>query len=386
MKKFLLGTTALFGAASLYAGAALAEGPEVIVGGFIDFQAGIADNDSEYEENAGEFSRDFKFQNDTEVHIQVRGEMDNGVVYGAVIELEADISGDGDGEGLNADKTFIFLESQYGRVEMGGNTDAAEALRVDASTFARATGGIDGDFDDFANVNNINTTPVPGAFFIDRPRLPTAFFDDQFAGVDGFANTQDATKITYYTPRWNGLQFGLSYTPDQGDSGSATGFTGENGFDYEDVINLGLQYSGQFDELGVAAAITGEFAENEDADTEDLEAYNLGLNLTYAGFSVGASYGDWQESYLAEDGDNGDSDYWTIGAGYEWGPAAFSITYLDSEFDGDEFENLSLGADYQLAPGLVPYIEVNFFDADVDESDEPDNDGTVVLIGTQLNF
>ncbi len=51
----------------------------------------------------------------------------------------------------------------------------------------------------------------------------------------------------------------------------------------------------------------------------------------------------------------------------------------------NDFDNFVIGADYKLAPGLTPYAEVAFFDQDaVGTSD--DNEGTVVLLGTQLNF
>lgn len=374
IKKVLLGTTALV---ALSAGAALADsqGPAVTVGGFIDFQAGISDQDIDIDTFLGTAapSRDVKFQNDTEIHVSVDGKTDNGLGYGAVVELEADVNSDADGEGLNADKTYIFLEGGFGRVELGNNTSPTDSMAVDAGSIARATGGIDGDFYDFSAL---------GAS-IYTPDLPTAFFK---------GTGEDATKVTYYTPRFSGFQAGLSYTPDQGDGGTAAGFTGELGTDYEHVINAGLNYTGQFGDIGVAASATGELADNESSAIEDLEAYALGLSVSYAGFSVAGSYGDWQESLQAA-GSSLDGEYWTLGAAYVTGPFGVSVTYLDSELNNVDFQNISVGADYQLAPGLVPYIEVSFFEDDsavgTTSNGTPvvgGNDGTIVLVGTQLNF
>ena len=45
MKKILLGTTTLIGAAGLFAGAALAETPKVTVGGYANFEAGYVSDD-----------------------------------------------------------------------------------------------------------------------------------------------------------------------------------------------------------------------------------------------------------------------------------------------------------------------------------------------------
>lgn len=371
MKK-IIATSALVGAATLFAGSAFAA-PNVTLGGVVDFQAGFADQDSAYETGAN--SRETKFQNDAEIHINAEGKSDNGLVYGATVELEADVTNDEEGEGTNADKTFLYLQGNFGRVEMGANTDAAEALRVDASSIARATGGADNnDFDDFVNVAGVGS----GAFIL-KSNLPTAHAEGA---------TEDANKLTYYSPRFSGVQVGVSYTPDQGDVGTAAGFTGETNGDQENVFNLGLNYTGQYNEVGVAASLTGEFGEAEVAGTEDLAAYALGISASYRGFSLAGSYGDWQESNQAA-GTNNDSNYWTLGAAYEQGPAGVSINYLDSEFGvaggSNDFTNLSVGADYQLAPGLVPYVEVSFFDLDPAGA-TASNDGTLLLVGTELTF
>ena len=85
-------------------------------------------------------------------------------------------------------------------------------------------------------------------------------------------------------------------------------------------------------------------------------------------------------------GGSSDADYWTLGAAYESGPFGLSVTYLDSERADNELQNLVIGADYALAPGLTPYAEVSFFDADVSGTTVGDNEGSVFLLGTTLNF
>lgn len=371
MKK-LLATTALIGAATAFAGAAHAAAgtPNVSVGGHYDFIAGWADQEQAFETGAN--SRDFKTKNNTRVDVNVNGKADNGLGYGAVIRLQADVTPAEDNSGFNADKTYLFLESGLGRVELGANTDAAKALKVDSSNFARASGGIDGAFDNFINLGGLTGTQQ----FIFFPRLPTA----NAKGV-----TEDANKITYYSPRFQGFQFGGSFTPDQGDTGSATGFTGELNGDYENVFNVGVNYAAQVDQVGVTASLTGEFGQSESAAVEDLEAFQVGVNLEYQGFSFGGSYGDWSESGQATGGANNDSKYWDVGAAYETGPYGVSIGYLNSERGNNDFTNVSVGADYKLAAGLTPFIEANFFEAD-QAGTSVDNEGTVLLVGTNLNF
>lgn len=364
MKKILLGTTALIGAATLFASAAHAEGPAVTLGGFLDFQAGFVDQDLDTTGTAA--GRDMKFQNDTEIHVKVDGKADNGLGYGAVVELEADVSADADGEGVNADKTYLYVESNFGRVEMGSNFSPAKTMRVDASNFSHGTGGAaDGDFYDFVTTS--------GALV--AADLP----------LDAAGATEDATKIVYYTPRVGGFQAGVSFAPDSGNTGTAAAFsTDTDAAGVENVFDLGLNYTGQFDQVGLAASATGSFGSAEAAGTEDLAAYAFGLNLTYQGFTVGGSYGDAGDS-LTPVAANVDTDFWNVGLGYETGPFGASVTYFTSETGTTDFDNIVIGADYKLAPGLVPYVEVNFFDLDP-AGTAGDNEGTAVIAGTQLNF
>lgn len=415
MKKVLLATTAL---GVFTAGTALAAGPTVTVGGHADFQAAIADQDGLFEStNAGSAAvvantRDTRFRQDAEVHFKIDGTADNGIGYGGVLELITNQNGGADDASgdVNTDKSYIYLESGLGRAELGSNASATQALKVDASSFARGTGGIAGDFYKFIDLGGVmNTagTVRTATGFIVTPDLPSVALPGARQGVDGVngtaagtvaAVTEDANKITYYTPRIQGFQGGISYTPDAGDLGNAAADTGEVSGDLEEVWNLGVNYEGEYNNVGIAASIVGEWADKEKEAVgstvvyDDSQAYEFGLALNYAGFTIGGSWADIEE-YGAVAAQNDEGEYWTAGAAYEYGPFAASVTYLDSENGDDaatgnenEFQNLVVGADYQLAPGLVPYVEVSFFDTDDGVSTTIDNDGTLVLLGTGLNF
>ncbi len=395
MKKILLATTGLVGAA-LLAGAASAETPKVTLGGYADFQAGYTDDDFD----AG--NRSIGFRNDNEITVHVDGKTDGGLGYGAVIDLEADITNDANNQGANAARTFTYLESGWGRFELGGNKDAAANLRVDASTLAVATGGINGSWTYFVHAddrNNFaggvaaagNQTAVP---FITTSKLFAEHGSRLSAGDE---STYNATKVTYYTPRWYGFQGGVSYTPDLDDRGQATGRT-DVGTSQGDVWDFAINYENQFSN-GIKLAASGAY-EISDADgnavpaarVEDISAWNIGALVGYQGFSVAASYADWSDSGRAVGGNNDDQDYWTLGAAYEGGPFGISATYLDSTVESgvvgtadNDFSNFVIGADYKLAPGLTPYAEVSFYEYDSANRDN-DNDGTTFILGTQLAF
>ncbi|MCH2547781.1 MAG: porin [Alphaproteobacteria bacterium] len=373
MKKLLLGTTAILGAVS-FASVAAADAPRVTVGGFIDFQAVQVDEDQ-----APAGSNDYGFRNDTEIHFSVDGKTDAGLGYGAVVELEADATLDSTNSGENADRTYVYMDGMWGRFELGTNTDAATALKVDASTIARATGGIDGDWFRFVM--------APTGNFIIRPDLPVSHGGSTTPG-----ETENAGKITYYSPSFSGLQLGLSYTPDTDARGQDTfgvgvganpAFTAAGlGVGYEDVFSGGLTYNRQFDQVALGLSATGEYGDAT-AGGDDLEAYALGASVGLAGFSLAGSWGD------IEGAASGDGDFWTVGAAYDFGAFGASVSWLDSEIEvvgGDnEFENLSFGVDYAVAPGMTPYAEVSLFDYNGNAL-LGDNDGTVFIVGTQLAF
>lgn len=370
MKKILLGTTSFVGAVAL-ANVALADTPKITVGGFADFQGGYVSEDLD----AG--LRNHGFRSDTEVSFKVDGKTDAGLGYGAEIWLEADVTSDADNQGLNSSKTFVYLDGMWGRVELGSNIGADATMKVDASSIARATGGIDGDWYYFAT--------APAAQFIATPDLPINYG----AGAFGDESSENLNKVTYYTPRWSGFQAGVSYAVDSDDRGQTVSRADNTIGQAEDIITAGVNWEGKFDQFGLTLAATGEIGDAENSATEDLRAWNAGAKVTFMGFSVAGSYGDLSDSLQLATTD-ADSSYWTAGAAYEFGPFGVSVSYIDSEVEtaaGDnEFDNLVIGADYKLAPGLTPYAEVSFFDANAGAAGVADNDGTVVLLGTQLNF
>lgn len=413
MKKILLGTTTLIGAAGLFAGVALAETPKVTVGGYANFEVGYVSDDFDDSTAAGGTDathadqRPQAFRSDTQVDFKIDGKNDNGLGYGGEIDLLADTSSDVQNRGVNASKTFVYLDGQWGRIEMGSNVGADGTMKVDAATIARATGGINGDWSYFANANEQ---------YLAAAALPLAY-GDLGAGTNftGDHSQENLNKLTYYTPRFAGFQLGVSYLPDQTNRGqgivNATlpNPVGPDRTDYntalsDNIFTGGISYDNKFNDIGITLAATGEWGNSQVNTYEDLKAWNVGGKLSYMGFSVAGSYGDWGSSNTLKADNSKDTWYWDVGAAYEYGPFGVSVTYLQSQVDcgtgqagvgainstcdgdGDqEFNNVSVGADYKLAPGLTPYVEVSWYDMDAITATD-DNQGVVGIVGTQLNF
>jgi predicted porin len=436
MKKILLATTAL---TAFAAGAALAEGPAVSIGGYIDTQVGIVNQDSNFSKQSTnsavrlQDTSDEHTRTDSRVDVKVKGQADNGLGYGGVVTVLAEQSSGSSDDGSDnatAEKTFVFVESGLGRVELGSNNGASQTMKVDASKIARATGGINGDFYKYVNLGGTQTTASANTLtrkkFIVTPDLPTVAlpgsrnrtFSSATVSEKEELATEFANKITYYSPRISGVQVGASYIPNLGERGNAKGFKGDYVATSGDgpsgsvaqygrnAWTVGLNYEGEYQGVGIkASAVTEQGGKTQkvshsDANSyDDIKAYELGANLSYAGFTVGGSWATIQELGRVQVSDD-NARFWTAGAGYEFGPFAASVTYLNSSAENDvesvaagsqntdrnKFRNISVGADYKLAPGLVPYVEVSFFDTNDSLDTTTDNDGSVVLLGTQLTF
>ncbi len=376
MRHVLLATTGLV-AATAIAVSAQAATPKVTLGGFSDFQAGFVSEDNDGAR------RGHGFRNDNEISVNVDAHTDGGLNYGAVIELEADITNDADNQGTNAARTFTYLESGWGRAELGGTADAAATMRVDASSIAVATGGIAGAFDYFLAGGNPTVTT-----FIMNPKL----IQEYGVGTAADEGTYNATKIAYYTPRWNGLQAGVSYTPDLENRGQFMDRNDQTAGNIGDVWDLALHYENTYENgLSTAASLTYEMGNADTAAREDVRAWNIGTQLGYEGFSVAGSYGDWGDSNRVANAGNDDAHYWTLGGAYTTGAIGVSATYLDSVVEqgagvaDNDFSNIVLGADYKLAPGLTTYAEVSFFEFD-SATVADRNDGNIFILGTQIAF
>ena len=97
---------------------------------------------------------------------------------------------------INTDETWIFLQRRLGRGPLGDEDGAVDNSVVGGQTIAAGTGGIDG--------SDAVISAAPVVFL---------------------TNTDDATKIRYYTPSFGGFSVGVSYTPTQEriDSGTNNG-------------------------------------------------------------------------------------------------------------------------------------------------------------------
>ena len=361
LRKVLLGTTAVAGAGlvalTLPSGARAAEVkaggyPDITITGFARFEAFGGEQDDAKLDNT--FSRSLDFRNDTEVHVIARAKSEQtGLEYGATIEFEADTNST-----TNTDETWIFLRGGWGEVRLGDEDGVVDNSVVGGQTIAAGTGGIDG--------SDAVVTAAPLVFLF---------------------NTNDATKIRYYTPSFGGFSVGASYTPtqEQVDNGANNGQffarkNGDNAMQAKNVFEGAAVYKGDFGGVGVLASVVGLYGTLKNGAEDNIDQGGFGSS-DWWGVQGGASvdlFGFKLAGSVAQD-NVGDTrrNFFTAGIGAALGPVNTSLTYgkifdANQDFQDvsgvDKASNLVLSADYALAPGLVLAGDVGWFDNDQTDS------------------
>jgi len=329
MKSLLLASSALVTAVAL-APAAQAEDGKINLSVFTQFHASSTDADNEtLGTNNGH-----DFNTNSEIKLTASNTADNGLRYGLEIQLETDQDST-----ENTDENYIWLEGDFGRVELGDQDGADDGLLVSGKDVGLLYGMIDN-----ATGSTLDTGSASVA-----------------ATAADISDSSDATKITYYTPSFNGFKAGVSYVPDSSDGAEVANRIVDTRA--EQTIEAGLNYSGSFNDVSLEVGASSVWSDHSgDAGTAQNDAQlfgaGVGFNVGYAGFTVGAGY-------TYQDGDGVYDNQNTVDAGinYTAGPWQFAVAGVWSEINdvtassGNDFEStaVSAGIQYEVAPGLAVY-------------------------------
>ena len=411
MKKAHLGTTALV-AGSLLATPSIAADPiklelrgyfqAMIILGQIGRDVSTAGVGQSYQ------STNFKYEG--EIWFTGTTKLDNGTSVGIRVELEAWSQGSGisatnpTGGADNLDEEYIFAFGDWGRVEFGG-TDAASFKMVYSSPSALIGWGFN-DHNFWLWGNNFLASNQAGRGF---SILGTGA--SQNVGFSG-----DATKLTYFTPRFAGLQVGISYTP----AFSATASTAtcsfrqgggnfnncpRNGNQWTNGIDIGANYLNKFGDVSVA--LYGGYATagfdrgptgigNAPAPSifGRYKTWAVGGQLGIAGFTVGGGLG---RDNMGLRGANA-VRWYTASVMYETGPWQMSVGWWGGRNDDrtrtpssqnvpgkDKLDYFEAGANYTLSPGIRLTGGV-FYQMGSGQSKSEKADTWAVVLGTALTF
>jgi hypothetical protein len=393
MKKVLYSTTALCAAGMLGATGAAADGIELGLGGYMNtlFSAGGLNNDSDEDYN------ETGVWNDGEVFFLGSYKHDNGIRFGARVELEVFSGGD------NIDERYIFIDGDFGRVVAGSENSAAYIMH-----YAAPVAGLP--------INSGWVTP----FIPPHPDSSVGFRTPSVSTYLDYGN--DESQITYYTPRISGFQLGLSYAPTVNGGGDGQTFPVEadRNTQYHNGFAAGVNFVDDFDGVGIALSAGYTRAEVSDEldslGADDYQGINLGANLSYAGVTIGGSYAnafDGQASYFYDGNHapqlrNSEGQSFNVGIAYSTGPWTVGAQYFQGEVEGivdsgagpggtqaagsgilhaaeeDKFYAATAGLSYDLGPGILARGGVMYGRWDAESGAE--SSGVIGAAGLSFSF
>lgn len=419
MKKLLLGTTMLVGAALASTGAMAqaAPNPTVSAAPFTVTLRGFTTdsfvNANEKGQGPTTQRRTYEFRAQNRFTILADAVADNGLKYGLFDRI--DLGNNGDTNGVHLNRSFGYVQGSFGRVEFGqrnGIVDDVSGFSCGGGfMFGPCTGegfGLNGDL----FIDNIQNT-APGTL-------------DVLTSHSVIANN-GGNKLLYRSPVVSGFQLGLGYTPDNQPGRVQNRFSQIQGTDlgskedaghlaisgYRDVMEALVEYKDTFGPVGADIVIGGDYATPK--STQAAAALNGGIgrtyntakglttawHFTYAGFGLQWTFNDDFDSryarratsdtfYQADDQLGGavNLDYtvgpYTVGA---WYAAAYS-SGDPTKRGNDTWSQIGLGGHYIVAPGLMLFGAVEFDRIRTDQVSVgvPNNSPTQVAIGTQILF
>jgi hypothetical protein len=398
---------------------------EVKLNGFSHFQAGYRSqsNLKKEEKNVSKNRQSFAFYNDAAMVAQVSNKSD-GITYGGRIVLVTTAKRKG---GSSYNGSHMFVESEFGRVELGSPISAASNMMVDSGSTT-----VD-DWDNYANFTPDNlkdsshqsepTFATFAEFFLDgklTTTLPTRTY-----------SSEPARSISFYTPKFHvggstKVQAGITYVPDSSNTGADKPDKNSSGMDVRkvgiatidrfeidrtvkdaisagvaveqnltDCVDLKVAFTGEY---GTAAGKAKKFATKDDPNPaqfklSDLRTFNIGAVLNVGNFSYGGSFGSLGKSLTTPEfhKTGRETKYYTGSVAYKQGPFAASISYFKSDQFKNTVDAVSVGTHYVMAPGFKPYFEISGFSLKGAPEFSPNfgkkkTRGTVALIGAKLSL
>jgi len=361
MKKSLLATTAIAALGAVVVAAPASAKFEVGVSGYMEQWFGYSDN----KESVNADSDVFDQISDNEFNIDFKQTLDNGLVVGGQIQVEGG-QGPFGGSGELIDEQYLYLQGSFGRIEMG--TDNGAAYRMHYGIASKGIGIDEGDVANWvAGVNgNLRRTN------------------------QGVAIENDQNKLTYFSPRINGFQFGASYMPsseDINDDNPGADPGQEADTERDNAWTVAANYTGSFDALSLKASLTYTDAGDDGAIVGDETAMSAGIQLGFGGFTASFAYGEHER----DDDPAGaavpqDVNIFGFGLAYSAGPAGVSVAYIRGEDSENNLNQdaLELGASYAIGPGVTAKGSV-YYAAGEDTGADVAN-GIGVAAGLALSF
>ena len=337
MKKILFATTALV------ASAGIASAQDLGVNLTGNAEMGIFDNGND----------DSQFFTDIDVTFRMSGEADNGLTFGANIDLD-----ESDGNAATGASAAFAPGSQGGEaifIAYGGatltmgDTDGAMDARMPEMGFG--AGSLNDD-----HTNHIGFDDGDGNLLLGT---------DSGMSQDGNGDGQIARLDYAYDA------FVFSVSVEQGNNGAGRYTLASNplglpaaaiaaGYSSDTIYGLGASYSRDYGGVAINAGLA--FQSQNDV------ANSLGFAMT-AGFSNGLTVGatmsktEFEDQYETTFGLSDEAlTHVGLGVGYEMNNIGLNVNWGKYEYDGNEVSGYGMAANYDLGGGLVAQLGYGYSD------------------------
>jgi len=413
MKKYaLLGSTALVVSGVLAAPAVAADPIKLELRGYFQAFITLGHIDRDVVGTTGTNYEPETFRYEGEIWFTGTTKLDNGTNVGVRIELEAWSQNTGvsasnaTGTIDQLDEEYIFAFGDWGRIEFGA-TDGASYKMVYGTPTALTGWG-------FQDPNHANR----GSGFSAANQAGRSGVVPGMSASMG-NNPGDATKFTYYTPRFAGLQIGVSYTPQFSSTastaqcafrqgGGPVANCPKNSNTWHSAIDVGANYLGKFGDVSVAlygGYFTAGFDRgvaggNNNNNTNPSvngrwKSWATGAQVGYGGFTLGGAIGQDNNGLRGSNR----TRWYSAGLMYETGPWQMSVGWwggrnneksvtsltAENRAGRDKMDIFEIGANYALSQGIKLTGGFNYIMGSGQSKSEK-ADAWAVIFGTILTF
>ncbi|MDA8050369.1 MAG: porin [Rhodospirillales bacterium] len=343
----------------------------VHLNGRINWYAGV--EGSSADQVGGSKLDSYSFQGYIRLYPGFNAVASNGLKYGVVAEIRmpgSNFTGAGISPGATSGNETLFWRRAYGYV----GTD-----QLGTFSFGAQPGPMTifqtGTFEGFND----------GAWNGDAPGFGPGVTYPNFPFTDT-GGLYTSNKIVYLSPNFSGFQFGVGFEPNTSNlwNSPGCGFAGPTcntlasspipgeSARRRNTIDVGGSYSHAFS--GVGLDIGGGYIASEHVSSPGLQHNGLsvgaiGATLSYAGFTVGGdlSYGQQNFDYSLQPKGGVDELAYMVGGQYQAGPYVVGASYFKTTYAGawtpgstvartENDQGVAVGGTYNLVPGMALYL------------------------------
>jgi predicted porin len=298
---------------------------------------------------------------------------------------------------ISREKERVFLKRAYvgfarplGRVELGMNEGVEEKLGINAAWVAVASGGIHGRYSDYldwrsSTMGDVGRSGARGRYWLGAGLHP-----------DNVGSKKRENKVTWMSPWWQGLQLGVSYTPQyrsrwHGGSDTCGKVSGSYGhvdtapayrMEWDHAVGWGARYVYEIKKdrelsvsvVGLQARASPLYERGVRVRYRPMSAISYGVQWKWDDWSAAASYAEAGHSLERRPdavvpvpssiGGLADkpSRWWSLGAAYRWNEWKFSVTELSGRRMGNASRVHSAGVEYRASKVCTLYGEYTVHD------------------------